>query len=211
MFVFDSDVGHLDFHLFVFWHIPAANMQPSWILLVFILVLFGVYSKIYFDHPDFIMLKYSPLELFQYEHYAPPATCVLDTLRSLHLLHRPKYVHRGSRRNLQASGTGIMSVWTRRRLDCHHLSPRRVCPANFYLQKSTASSGGVRLDTIRFAHLNSRSMNNKAASICDIVVDKELDFFCLCEMWHQTNDNLNLNICALSAWVHLYRPTTFHR
>ncbi len=79
------------------------------------------------------------------------------------------------------------------------------------LLKSTASSGGVRLDTIRFAHLNSRSMNNKAASICDIVVDKELDFFCLCEMWHQTNDNLNLNICALSAWVHLYRPTAFHR
>ncbi|XP_058628730.1 NLR family CARD domain-containing protein 3-like isoform X2 [Onychostoma macrolepis] len=109
-----------------------------------------VYSKIYFDHPDFIKLKYSPLELFQYEHSAPPATCVLDTLRSLHLLRRPKYVHQGSRRNLQASGAGITSVWTQRHLDCHHLSPRRVCPANFsYLQKSTASSGGVFLDTIR--------------------------------------------------------------
>ncbi len=185
------------------------NMRPSWI---FILVLFGVYGKIYFDHPYFIMLKYSASELFQFDHSAPPATCVQDTLHSLHLLRRPKYVHRGSRRNLQASGAGITSVWTQRRLDRRHLSPRRVCPANFsYLQKSTASSGGVRLDTLRFAHLNARSINNKAASICDIVVDKELDFFCLCETWHQTNDYLNLNICAPPDYTYIDRPRSTGR
>lgn len=79
-------------YLFVVWHIPAANMRPSWILHVFILVLFGVYGKIDFDHPVFSMLKYSASDLFQFKHSAPPATCVLDTLRSLHL-HRPKYVN----------------------------------------------------------------------------------------------------------------------
>ncbi len=97
-------------------------------------------------------------------------------------------------------------------MDRRHLSSRRVCPANFsYLQKSTASSGGVRLDTIRFAHLNARSINNKAASICDIVVDKELDFFCLCETWHQTNDYLNLNICAPPGYTYIDRPRSTGR
>lgn len=159
------------------------------------------------------MIKYSATELLQLRHSQPLVTGVSETqLRSLQLLRRPKYVHRGSRRNLHSSGAVINTVWSQRRLDRRHLSSRHVCSANFsYLQKSTPSSCGVRLDTIRFAHLNTRSVNNKAASLCDIVLDKKLDFFSLCETWHQPNDYLNLNMCTLPGYTYLDRPRSTGR
>lgn len=161
--------------MFFFYWLISANMRLCWILFVFILALFGVYCKIDFYLSDCTMIKYSATELLQLRHSQPLVTGVLETqLRSLQLLRQPKYVHPGSRRNLHSSGAVINTVWSQRRLDRRHLSSRHVCSANFsYLQKSTPSSCGVRLDTIRFAHLNTRSINNKAASLCDIVLDKK--------------------------------------
>lgn len=92
-------------------------------------------------------------------------------------------------------------------MDRCHKTARGVCSANLsYPHKSTALNGGVRLEEIRFAHLNTRSINNKSASICDIIADKNLDFLCLCETWHQPNDYLNLNMCVLPGYTYIDQP-----
>lgn len=99
-------------------------------LVGFYLIYFGFIWSLW---PDLfcIMLKSSAMEHRQVEHSAPPATCVLDTQRLLHLLRQPKYAHWGFHRNWHARGVDINSVWSHRCLDRCHLSPCHVWPANF--------------------------------------------------------------------------------
>lgn len=64
----------------------------------------------------------------------------------------------------------------------------------------------MRIETARFAHLNVRSLNNKTAVLHDIILNNALDFFCICETWHQPNDFINLNMSAPPGYTYIERP-----
>ncbi|KAI2650621.1 G-protein coupled receptor 84 [Labeo rohita] len=113
------------------------------------------------------MVKYLPAELFNLQHCPPHPTCVLQMLRSLQLLRRPR-------------------------------DPARVFIQVVYDQTQFGQKG-VWIVVFKTA---------RGASICDIIVDKNPDFLCLREMWHQPNDCLNLNMCALPDYTYTDQPQT---
>lgn len=174
-----------------------------WICLlsavICILPVTGLCGERILEHPDHAMIRYSLPELLSQKHQLGLNIRVRETLRSLHLLRRPKYVHRGSQRNFNITGTDIKVLCSRPACtDIKQNISRGVCPANlcYPQQVSTTYSDKVRPGSIRFAHLNVRSLNKKSDLLYDIILDKKLDVFCISETWHQQNDFLNLNLCA---------------
>lgn len=135
-------------------------------------------------------------------------TRVRETLRSLHLLRRSKYVHRGSQRNFNITGTDIKVSCSRPTCtDIKQNISCGVCPANLcYPQVSTIYSDKARPEFIRFAHLNVRLLNKKTDLLYYIILNKKLDVFCISETWHQQNDFLNLNLCTPPGFTYLDKP-----
>lgn len=138
------------------------------------------------------MIRYSYSELFSLDHHLPPSTCIIKTLRSFKLLHRPRYLHRGSRRCFYPSPAGINVLHSSSRRS-RHLNSRGICSSNLHFPQKTLQNRVKNASSkIRLAQLNVRSMNKKAALLHDIILDRKLDFLCLCETWHQPNDFITL-------------------
>lgn len=78
------------------------------VIIIIILTLSGIRGeRVLQQQLDFIMIRYSFAELLSLEHYLLPDVCVQKTLKSCWLLRQPKYLHRGSRRNVRTTWTGI--------------------------------------------------------------------------------------------------------
>lgn len=51
----------------------------------------------------------------------------------------------------------------------------------------------IRRHPLKSAFLNSHSVNNKAVTLADIIIEEKLDILCLVETWHKESDGLLFN------------------
>lgn len=152
------------------------------------------------------MLRYSASQLFRINHFTTPPLC-LSVIEYLGLLRvgRPRYVHRGSKRGFVYTGSAdtIPTVWSRRPVTAHlrHHNKPHVCSVNL---KPLACVDGITVlpaiatynNSHTFMLLNTRSLNNKASLINEIIIDRKLDFLCLTETWQNQQDFLTLNLAT---------------
>lgn len=154
-------------------------------------------------------LNYSPDELYRLR------TSVQTKLqRSLKfnrdiLLRRPKYIHRGSRRNYcisdEEQAGSISSFWTAGpRVRKRKGSDRRVSVLT-PLAKVVAKSCNT---SHKFALYNVRSITNKGLLINDLIRDQNLDYLGLVETWQQQNDFLRLKSATPPGFAYLSKPRT---
>ena len=57
---------------------------------------------------------------------------------------------------------------------------------------SSSPAAAMRLPGFLFGTLNVRSVNNKSATICDIIASNDLDILAMQETWHENIDSLSL-------------------
>lgn len=58
---------------------------------------------------------------------------------------------------------------------------------------------------------NTRSLNNKAGLIYDIITDRKLDFMCLTETWQNQQDFLSLNQATPPGYNYIQKPRSLGR
>ncbi|XP_062400145.1 uncharacterized protein LOC134089717 [Sardina pilchardus] len=153
------------------------------------------------------MRKYSISELYRlWGNYAPSA----ELLCQRDILRRPKYVHRGSRRNkiyTAKGGKSIPCLWT---ADRGRLKPDRRVDHTVLarLPRSDVHSPSNRLKAGLF---NIRSLTNKASLVSDFIMDHKLDFLCLTETWQQSNDFFHLNQAVPHGFVYICKSRSSGR
>lgn len=145
-------------------------------------------------------LSYSTAELHQRRFCSGLPSCLLS---HRDILRRPRYIHRGSRRNFSNNNSNsISSRWstgprkphnTGRAADHSVFAPLLADPA-------VPSNGS------KFALFNVRSLSNKAPLISDFISDSKLDFLCLTETWQQPDDYLHLNQAIPPEFVYICKP-----
>ena len=144
------------------------------------------------------VFKFSALELLDLCCNFTPNS--FTRIKSLGLLHCPRYMHRGSRWKFMTdnavpcssdSGAASLSMLTDRRSITpaqHHLNQPQVCTLS-YLRPLACVNGAVSStspasasvnNTAAFMLLNPRSLNNIGLLINDIITDRKIDFLFLC-------------------------------
>ena len=166
-----------------------------------------------------MMLKYSTAQLVTLNSCIMQPLC-LAVINKLWLLRsRPQYIHRGFRRRFVVAGSEPLSSWS-----CaqtvpgslrHHNKPRTcignlkapVCVDSVILLTPPASSSNAPT----FMLLNTRSLNNKAPLIHDIINDRKTDFVCLTETWQNQQDFFTLSQVTPPGYVYLQKPRSLGR
>lgn len=173
------------------------------------LILSGTSVKQWTELLGFTMLRYSLSDLLSLGHHSRPDISLIQTLRSMQLLRRPSYNHRGSRLSRSTAGAGVTALWSNRRRSLRRTSGcRGIGHGNLRYPEvlSQKPAANVCCSTMRLAHFNTRSINNKTALITDTILDRKIDILCLSETWHKDNDYLNLNMCAPSGYKYIDVP-----
>ncbi len=112
------------------------------------------------------------------------------------IIRRKRYIHRSSRRSFAHLSSDVVSY------PKFFRKPQRLLyrPAGInynnlsvpiHKEISRAFSEFLRL--LKSAFFNARSVNNKAVTLSDIIVEKNLDILCLVETWHKQSDGLLIN------------------
>lgn len=155
-------------------------------------------------------LKYSATELKKLCSFISPSC--LDVIKSLHILRRPRYVHRATRHKFVHSSTtpAVSGVRCHTSVLRRHQSNRHAELINLRplaSVDSTAPPVATFTNQIAtFMLLNTRSLNNKAGLIHDIIIDKKLEFMCLTETWQAQQDFLSLNHATPPGYVYIQKP-----
>ena len=170
------------------------------------------------------VFKYSVLELLDLCCNFTPNS--IARIKSLGLLRRPRYMHRGSKHKFITDnaipcsadrGAAIPSMLTDRRSIAPaqpHLNQPQVRTLS-YLRPLACVNGAVSStcpasasvnNTAAFMLLNSRSLNNKALLIHDIITDRKIDFLCLTESWQHQQDFFTLNQATPPGYVYIQKP-----
>ena len=161
-----------------------------------------------FHRPVAGLLQYSAAELLRLRsHLFEPPPAVLR-LRDVILLHRRKYIHRGSCRNFHTDNSKpIKSFWSSTRRPPRNTSCRRVDPSLLAsLPRSASTTVHNDNSTINFGLLNIRSLTSKGHIVQDYFTDRKYDFFCLTETWQQPNDFSQLNDATPPGFVYISQP-----
>ncbi len=122
------------------------------------------------------------------------------------LVCRPKYIHRGSCRNIRItstnsdySGHSVILVYypktknAGRSVDHEVLTP---FPRSDYNMPSA----------LHFGLFNVRSLNNKTSLIHELIEDQNIDFMCVTETWQKPNDYFYLNQTVPSGYEYISKP-----
>lgn len=161
------------------------------------------------------LIRYSAAELRNLCSSILPSC--LDVIKSLQLLRRPRYVHRASRHKfVELSTTSAVSavLW------CHASSSRRRHQNKNYARSAnlrpltcvdTAPCTVLTNKSATFMLQNTRSLNNKAGLIYDIITDRKLDFMCLTETWQNQQDFLSLNQATPPGYNYIQKPRSLGR
>ncbi|XP_014864104.1 PREDICTED: uncharacterized protein LOC106930827 [Poecilia mexicana] len=160
-----------------------------------------------FQQPVTGLIQYSAAELLRLRSHLPappPASLlILDAIP----LPRRKYIHRGSRRNIQEDiSKPIKSIWsTSRRL---RRAPNRVVDRSVLACLARSANTPVKSDnsSVNFGLLNIRSLTGKGHLIQDLLTDRKFDFLCLTETWQQPNDFSQLNDSTPPGFVYISQP-----
>ncbi|KAG1953756.1 hypothetical protein F2P79_009272 [Pimephales promelas] len=162
-------------------------------------------------------LRYCALELKNLNSHIVPGNGSLVIIKSLHLLRRPPYVHRAVRHKLVYVDTSqtipvVRSITTRRQ---RHQNEPRIHLLNLQpveqAADATSHANSSVLKSVSFMLLNTRSLNNKAPLIHDIITDRKLDFLCLTETWQNQMDLIALNQATPQGYSYIQKPRSSGR
>ena len=157
------------------------------------------------------IIQYSSAELHKLACYSTPDS--LAVIKSLELLRRPRYMHRGSRRKFIYSDSPIPSVLSVcSGPDRRHQNKLHVCRGNLRplvcvdsvtppIQPAYAINNAVT-----FMLLNAQSINNKPGLIHATITDRNINILCLTETWQKEQDFVSLNKATPPGYVYLQKP-----
>ncbi|CAJ1074265.1 uncharacterized protein LOC121511739%2C partial [Xyrichtys novacula] len=127
-------------------------------------------------------LQYSSARLRELVSHSIPHS--ITVIKSLCLLRRPRYVHRGSRRMFIYSDSAIPSITSVFRLaalPCHHnknhVRTRYLRPLVCVDSQAPPTQP---MSAASFMLLNAQSINNKPGLIHDIITERHIDICCIC-------------------------------
>lgn len=149
-------------------------------------------------------LMYSAGDLYKLRPATSQPPLLLHNHPDLTRRPRPKYIHRGSRRNVSSTTNHdrngiIRSFWSNTRLP--RFARRGV---NHDVLSSLPRSD--YMSTVRFMLFNVRSLSNKTSYIHELIEDKSIDFMCLSETWQKPNDFFTFNQTVPSGYKYLCKP-----
>jgi hypothetical protein len=145
-------------------------------------------------------LSYSAAELHRLRLRSAASSCLLS---QRDILRRPKYIHRGSRRNFSYNiSNSISSFWSTGHRKPHS-TERKV---DHSVLASLLADPAVSFKGLKCSLFNVRSLSNKGLLIADIIVDSKLDFLCLTETWQQPEDYFHLNHALPPEFVYTSKP-----
>ena len=170
-------------------------------------------------------IRYTATQLRRLTPHTPPSTELITTLKNFQLLLRPRYIHRGSRRNFIYSSNPtnnnnnvIPSLWSHRSLHTdprtsssrHHNNTRHqdspgVNPFNLRPIPTSGPSTSQQ-KSLKLALLNTRSLNNKSHILNEFITDNKLDILCLTETWQKPLDYMALNQTTPSGFSYINNP-----
>lgn len=159
-------------------------------------------------------LRYTSSELLR---LIPTSICLgvnlVSTIKEHGLLHRPRYIHRGSGLNfVYEAGNSISSMWCNRRTATavrrhHNNSHVRTANLRSLLCVDNVASLSIRSvsptnDPTSFMLRNTHSLNNKAV-LNDIITDRNTDIACLTETLQNQLDFLTFNQATPPGHVYI--------
>ncbi|XP_074476551.1 uncharacterized protein LOC141758790 [Sebastes fasciatus] len=160
-------------------------------------------------------LPYSRCQLLRLRKNYRLSSTALSSAQSAGILISKRYLHRGPKHNrhLQSSitpTTPTYNIQTTHPRRPPSTGPRRtVNLANLKpLQRAPITPPS---HSSNFALLNTRSLNNKAPILHELILDNSLDFLLLTETWQQPNDFFSLNQASPPNFGYLCKPRPSRR
>ncbi|KAI4881218.1 hypothetical protein NFI96_033452, partial [Prochilodus magdalenae] len=190
-------------------------MCPGLLFTICLFAFYGVGSVVSgpTDHSPGLNIAYTPDELLSLRSHYRLDSSVYNYCRSVGLVRRPRYVHRGSRARPtlhQTSETSIPTVWTNGRGIWKHLSKfnrgvnvgvLRAVPRAPDLPQSPAAPRLLNLGLF-----NCRSLNEKAMLLNDLIGQHHLDLLFLTETWQVPDEAVSLYNESISAVLDTLAP-----
>ncbi|XP_061133329.1 uncharacterized protein LOC133153215 [Syngnathus typhle] len=159
-----------------------------------------------------MLLKYSALQLLKLNNHTTIPPDITATIKTHGQFRRPRYIHRSSRRKFIYSRTEqhcIPSLWSRNRstpsdVTRHHNNKPHVRSA--YLQLLTKAPPPIQLHpSLKFALLNTRSLNKKGPILSEFITDN-IDFFSITETWQKPLEYIHLNRATPPGYTYMDKP-----
>ena len=157
------------------------------------------------------ILKYSSVELHKLACYSTPDSHAV--IKSLGLVRRPRYTHRGSRRKFIYSHSTIPTVQSigTSGFERRHHNKLYVCRTNLRplvcVDSATPTiQPASAINNAAFMLLNAQSINNKPGLIYETITDRDIHILCLTETWQADQDFVALNKATPPGYVYLHKP-----
>ncbi|CAJ1068095.1 uncharacterized protein LOC121511739%2C partial [Xyrichtys novacula] len=153
-------------------------------------------------------LQYSSARLRELVSHSIPHS--ITVIKSLCLLRRPRYVHRGSRRMFIYSDSAIPSITSVFRpaaLPRHH---NKIHVRTRYLRPLVCVDSQAPptqpMSAASFMLLNAQSINNKPGLIHDIITERHIDICCIVETWQKPQEFMALNKATPPGYAYIQNP-----
>lgn len=217
----------LPIHAVWCWALPATVPASSMVIILLACSGPRLFCGCHSASPS-IMLRYSSDQLVDLNIHLVPIN--LSALKEYGILRRPRYIHRGSRRQFICSGTRslIPSLWTVTGSGAQQLRHQSTSASWIIYDENSSCPLLERWRTARQVKrevntavlrplvkwsppppksrmdlLNCQSLTNKASLIHDYIAEHNLDFMCLTETWHKKDVFSSLNEASPPGYTYL--------
>ena len=154
------------------------------------------------------LLQYSSARLRELVSHSTPYS--IEVIKSLCLLRRPRYIHRGSRRTFIYSDSPISTITSvpRSAAPLRHHNKSHVCARNLrpLVCVDSLAPPLQPMSAVSFMLLNAQSINNKPGLIHDIITERHLDICCIVETWQKPQEFISLNKATPPGYVYIQKP-----
>ena len=171
---------------------------------LFKLLLWIIFSSALFSATP--CLVYSVADLYKLRPVITPL--LLHSGNHPDPIRRPKYIHRGSQRNIRFSsakserGGQIRSFWSSN----PRLPKNAGRSVDYEVLAPLPRSDFTPSAPLCFTLFNVRSLNNKTSIIHELIQDQNIDFMTLTETWQKPNDFFNLNQTIPAGYAYTCKP-----